>query len=126
MAQLEVSAEDQKRINKFGNLSSQVAALKVELDEVTDKKTKYENAKEDLELDEPEGDVPYKLGGVFIELSADDATAELEKDIDELAKREDYLRTEIGTRKAEMKELRAVLYGKFGKENIGLGDENDD
>ena len=125
MAQLEVSAEDQKRINKFGNLSSQVAALKIELDEVEDKKQKYEGAQEDLELEMPEDDVPYKLGGVFIELSPDEATEELEKDIAELDKRKAYLENEIGTRKAEMKELRTVLYSKFGKENIGLGDEND-
>ena len=125
MAQLEVSAEDQKRINKFGNLSSQVAALKIELDEVNDKKSKYEGAQEDLELDEPEDDVPYKLGGVFIELSPEDATAELEKDIEELNKRKEYLENEIAIRKGEMKELRAVLYSKFGKENIGLGDDND-
>lgn len=121
MAQLEVSAEDQQRINKFGNLNSQVAAYKIELEALQDKKTKYETAHEDLELEMPD-DVPYKLGTAFITMTCDDATEELDKDLAELQERIDYIQGEIDVREKEMKELRSVLYGKFGKENIGLGE----
>ncbi|EAY15806.1 KE2 family protein [Trichomonas vaginalis G3] len=119
MAQLEVSLEDQQRINKFGNLNSQVAAYKIELEALNDKKTKYETAKEDLELEMPD-DVPYKIGTAFITLSCDDATEQLDADLAELQQRIDYVQNEIDVRDKEMKELRTVLYSKFGKENIGL------
>jgi chaperonin cofactor prefoldin len=65
MAQVEVLAVDQEKINKFGNLNTQCVALKMELADLEKKKTSFEGAGDELELAEAEGTVestPYQIG----------------------------------------------------------------
>ena len=123
MAQVEVLAEDQKRINKFGNLNSQVTALKLELESLEKTKKDIEASKEELELLEGMEDIiPYKLGGVFIELPFDDCVKQVDADLEETENKCQVLKQQIDIRLDEMKVLRTLLYEKFGRENINLGD----
>ena len=122
MADIEVLADDQKRINRFGNLNTQVTALEMELKKLKKQQQDFQDASEEVELLDGEADfIPFKIGTAFIELPYDDAAEELQVEAAEIDKRIDVLNAMIQEKKNEMDTLRQVLYGKFGRENINLG-----
>jgi prefoldin subunit 4 len=121
----EVLQEDQAKINRFGNLNSQCTALRIELAELEKKKQAYADANDELELAQAEGtleSVPYQVGNTFMVFPIDVAIEEVGKDSSPNTTRSDELRAQIAEKEAEMATLRAILYGKFGRERINLGD----
>ena len=122
MAELEVLGEDQQRINKFGNLNAQCNAIKLDLEEIQQKKEHFQDASEEVLLLDGDAEyIPYQIGTSFFELPYDDANSALEKDQAEINEKVSQLQGEIATREEEMKQLRNVLYAKFGQERINLG-----
>lgn len=124
MAEIEVLAADQEKINKFGNLNTQCTALKLELEALQKKKEQYSNANDDLEeaqMMETIENAPYLIGSVFVELPLDKAIDELTKDREEIDKKVASLQEQISAKESEMDILRTTLYAKFGRENINLG-----
>jgi prefoldin subunit 4 len=125
MTQVEVLEADQEKINKFGNLNSQCTALDVELAALEAKKKSYDGAAEELEmaqLEEVIDKVPFRMGTAFVELPIDISLDEVRKDCEEIGNKVEVIKAQIAEKKAEMATLRAILYGKFGRENINLGD----
>ncbi|OHT00639.1 Prefoldin subunit 4 [Tritrichomonas foetus] len=124
MAEIEVLAGDQVKINKFGNLNTQCTALKIELEALEKKKEQYNNANDDLEeaqMMENFESAPYQIGSVFIELPIDTALEELSKDKEAIDAKVNELKAKISEKESEMDLLRTALYAKFGRDNINLG-----
>jgi prefoldin subunit 4 len=124
MAQVEVLAADQERINKFGNLNTQANTLKLELADLEKKKAQFEAAADDLELAEAEGTIdaaPYQIGIAFIEFPVDVATEQVRADATEFEAKANELKAKIAAKEEEMDLLRTTLYAKFGRDNINLG-----
>lgn len=124
MQNLHVSLEDQQNINRFGNLNTKVETKKVDLESLQKKKTEYEVAVEDIEEAELEGDteeiIAYKVGTSFVEFDFEDGKKQLEADLEVIKKEINKIEEFISETQDEMTKLQAILYGKFGKENIGL------
>lgn len=124
MAEIEVLAADQAKINKFGNLNTQCTALKMELETLEKKNEQFKTATDYLEEAELMGDietVPYQVGTAFIELPLSTASEEITKDKAEVDEKVNSLKSQIAAKEQEMDLLRTALYGKFGRENINLG-----
>ena len=124
MADLEVLASDQAKINKFGNLNTQCVALKMELEKLEKKKEQYSNSNDDLEeaqMMETFDKVLYQVGTTFVELPIDTALEEVGKEKDEIEAKVNSLKAQISEKESEMDILRTALYAKFGRDNINLG-----
>ncbi|KAK8900636.1 Prefoldin subunit 4 [Tritrichomonas musculus] len=124
MAELEVLASDQEKINKFGNLNTQCVALKMELEKLEKKKEQYGNANDDLEeaqMMETFDKVLYQVGTAFVELPVDTALEEVGKEKAEIEAKANSLKAQISEKESEMDVLRTALYAKFGRDNINLG-----
>lgn len=121
MAQLEVLPADQEKINKFGNLNTQVTSHKMELDALIKKRQSYEDA--ELEIMEADAEeAPYQIGNTFMVLPVDTVNEELGKDNEAVSEKISQLEAIIAEKESEMSTLRTVLYAKFGRDNINLGD----
>jgi prefoldin subunit 4 len=120
---VEVLQDDQARINRFGNLNTQCTSLRSELADLEKKKQAYEDANDEIGLVEGElSEVPYQVGGTFMIFPLEVAKAEAEKDAQPIAARAEEVKAVIAEKEAEMAQLRTVLYGKFGRARINLGD----
>jgi prefoldin subunit 4 len=125
MSQPEVLPDDQARINRFGNLNTQCVALRMELADLEKKKTAYDDAGDELELAQAEDTfkaAPYQIGTAFLELPLDVAIDEVHRDAEVLAQRVAAVKAQIAEREKEMAVLRTILYTKFGREHINLGE----
>jgi prefoldin subunit 4 len=125
MGEAEVLPDDQAKINRFGNLNTQCTSLRSELADLEKKRQAYTDATDELELVQAEGTldaVPYQVGSTFMIFPIDDAIEEVGKDAEPFAARADEIRALIAEKEAEMATLRAILYAKFGRERINLGD----
>ena len=123
MTQVEVRAEDQQRINEFGNLNSQCTALKMDLEALEKKKRDYEDSHEEVELlDGMEDTTLYQMGTTFIEIPLDTAMERIDEDLQDIQKDIESVKGKIAEKEARMAELRSVLYGRFGRDQINLGD----
>eukprot|EP00297_Palpitomonas_bilix_P014559 CAMPEP_0113898570 /NCGR_PEP_ID=MMETSP0780_2-20120614/19471_1 /TAXON_ID=652834 /ORGANISM="Palpitomonas bilix" /LENGTH=135 /DNA_ID=CAMNT_0000890485 /DNA_START=82 /DNA_END=489 /DNA_ORIENTATION=+ /assembly_acc=CAM_ASM_000599 len=114
---VEVTLEDQKRINKFGKLNNQLHEM---VDEITEEGKNLDNAKDAVtELDEftlefDDEPVYYKFGDCFFELTGDEAKERVEAEVERVE-------GVLGEKKqkhegivSEINELKQALYGKFG------------
>jgi prefoldin subunit 4 len=125
MSQPEVLPDDQVKINRFGNLNTQCVALKMELADLEKKKAGYDDAGDELELAQGEETfqiAPYQIGTAFLGLPLDVAIDEAHRDAEALAERVAGIKAQIAEREKEMSMLRTVLYAKFGREHINLGE----
>lgn len=136
MAEFEVLREDQENINKYGNLSSIMTAIDIDLERLKKEKDDCILAKiglrvidddtedevfsdDDDEYDLPEN-VAYKLGGVFVELPIEECKKEVTEDTIEINKKIDELTAQKKKIQEELDSLYKVLKAKFG-DSIGLG-----
>jgi prefoldin subunit 4 len=125
MADAEVLPDDQAKINRFGNLNTQCTSLRSELADLEKKKQAYTDAADELELIQGEESldaVPYQVGSTFMIFPIDAAIEEVGKDAVPFAARADNIRALIAEKEAEMATLRTILYAKFGRDRINLGD----
>lgn len=114
-ADIQVTWEDQQRINRFSRLNTRIQRID---DEFKGKRAELLNCKDSVsEVENLIDDdcCRIKVGEVFIEVSNDDAEAwakKVKKQVEEDVKKMEKEHKEI---QAEMEELKKVLYGKFGK-----------
>ncbi|RXK39330.1 prefoldin subunit 4 [Tremella mesenterica] len=113
---IEVAWEDQQRINTFSKLNNRLTDINEQLKKKQDEKEYYDDLSTELELADDDQPVLYKLGEAFFSLSLSEAKKQLrkdtkryDKDIGELEKRASEC--EVG-----MKELKILLYAKFGRQ----------
>ncbi|KAJ1547684.1 hypothetical protein HK405_005192 [Cladochytrium tenue] len=114
-ADIDVSWEDQQKINNFskmnarsGDLDEKLEGLKKELEYLEDLDTELELADED----EP---IRCRIGDAFIQLPLDQCRQRVEAERDKLAGEVGTLRDEAEALRGRMDDLKAALYARFGK-----------
>lgn len=119
-AAVEVTWEDQKRINSFGRLHNRKVELlshvKVQEKLVED----LEDAGNEIMLAD-EDVVKYTIGECFINIDAEAAEERLNSASSEASEELETLRAELNIINTEMADLKGHLYGKF-KDQINLED----
>ncbi|XP_072169242.1 prefoldin subunit 4-like [Diadema setosum] len=119
-----VTFEDQQKINKFARKSNKMAELQEEINKKKKDLQNLEDASEELILADDDALIPYQIGEVFFnqtledaQQSVEDAKQRMEEEIAAIDRQSDALKDELG-------ELKAQLYAKFGK-NINLEMDDD-
>lgn len=115
----EVLWEDQQKINKFSSLINRRDGLTDDLDKLKQEKEYIDDLAMEIELLDEGEKIQYKIGEVFVFLSVEDATANIEKENESLDEKVSNLESEISEIDDKLLALKAHLYGRFGK-NINL------
>eukprot|EP00927_Polykrikos_kofoidii_P057879 TRINITY_DN52100_c0_g1_i1.p2 TRINITY_DN52100_c0_g1~~TRINITY_DN52100_c0_g1_i1.p2 ORF type:complete len:148 (-),score=45.24 TRINITY_DN52100_c0_g1_i1:123-503(-) len=111
---IEVEREDQMRINQFSRLNLRYDELDEDIKDLKKKVTTYKDATEEIEGCMEADGIMIKVGEVYTGADEDTIIEKLSK-LSEQA--EEQLRKntdEIEEVKAQMDELKKILYGKFG------------
>ncbi|KAH8379785.1 hypothetical protein KR009_007238 [Drosophila setifemur] len=118
-----ISFEDQQRINRFAKHNARMDDLKAELEQKRNELKCVEEALDEIELFDEDEDIPFLVGEVFLSHKLG-ATQKLLGETKELVLKEiASVEAKAKVIKAEMDELKAHLYQRFGS-NISL--ESDD
>lgn len=117
----DVRREDQENINKFGRLNARLYELRAEREELKKKLEQTEDASTELMMGS--GDkVSFMLGGAFFEVSEEEATEMCEDVAEKMQRTFDALEDEEDDILEQQKELKTLLYSRFGK-SINLEDK---
>ncbi|XBW35192.1 hypothetical protein QEN19_000755 [Hanseniaspora menglaensis] len=117
---IEVSMQDQDRINEFSKLILRQDKHKAVLTSLQDEKEYIDELSLELELMDEDEKLSYNLGdSSFIKLKVSKIIKLLEDDLEEINKKEDELAKEIDDIEVVLKELKQKLYAKFGN-NINM------
>uniref|UniRef100_D8QBQ9 Prefoldin subunit 4 n=2 Tax=Schizophyllum commune (strain H4-8 / FGSC 9210) TaxID=578458 RepID=D8QBQ9_SCHCM len=111
----EVTWEDQQRINSFSKLNTRVRDLNEKLKELKVEKEALEDLSTELELADEDEPVLYKVGETFLHLPLPRAQKRLARDQADVEKRLAAAADSVDDCERQMKELKVVLYAKFGK-----------
>ncbi|KAH8246299.1 hypothetical protein KR038_012001 [Drosophila bunnanda] len=118
-----ISFEDQQRINRFAKHNARMDEFKAELELKRNDLKCVEEALEEIELFDEDENIPFLVGEVFLSHKLG-ATQDLLKETkDQVLKEIANIEAKAKVIKAEMDELKAHLYQRFGS-NISL--ESDD
>merc|ERR1711988_571901 len=109
-----VTREDQGMINAFSRHNVRHVEITDKLTELKKQLDNINEAKEELELQLEEGQVPVKIGEVFVHFEQDDTTPYLDQLQEKLEKQARELEAEATTVKETMSGLKGRLYAKFG------------
>lgn len=115
----EVLWEDQQKINKFSSLINKKDSLTASLDKFNTDKEYIDDLALEIELLDEEEPVQYKIGDSFVFLPVAKAVEKIEKENELLEEKITLTSTEIDDIDAQLAQLKAHLYGKFGH-NINL------
>ncbi|KAJ3512939.1 hypothetical protein NLJ89_g3236 [Agrocybe chaxingu] len=111
----EVSWEDQQRINTFSKLNNRIRVIQEKLGELKQEKEALDDLSTELELAEEDQTVLYKVGDTFLHMPHSRALKRLEKDQASVDARVAELAAQADDCESQMKQLKVVLYAKFGK-----------
>mmetsp|Transcript_13964 Transcript_13964/g.16229 ORF Transcript_13964/g.16229 Transcript_13964/m.16229 type:complete len:134 (+) Transcript_13964:179-580(+) len=110
----EVRREDQENINTFGRLNARLQEVQDEQASLKKKMEQLDDASTELMMGS--GDkVMLHLGNAYFEIQEDTATEYCEEEVEKLQERVDELSEEEENISEDMKKLKVVLYGRFGK-----------
>ncbi|KAJ1811660.1 hypothetical protein LPJ75_004041, partial [Coemansia sp. RSA 2598] len=112
---VEVSWEDQSRINQFSKLNTRLDRLEDEYKAQKTEKEYLDDLAMEIELLDEDEPVIYKIGDAFVKITMEDAQARLEKAKEDIDSCVDDLDNQITEISAEMEELKKKLYAKFGQ-----------
>ncbi|CAL9733033.1 prefoldin subunit 4 [Monosporozyma unispora] len=116
---IQVTLEDQKKINEFSKLILRKDSLEVELAKERQEKEYLDDVSLELELFDEEEKVQYKIGDVFVYLKQGKVLEQIEKDTEIIDSKIDNLEERQNEIDSKLKELKTQLYAKFG-DNINL------
>ncbi|KAF8893547.1 Prefoldin subunit-domain-containing protein [Infundibulicybe gibba] len=111
----EVTWEDQKRINAFSKFNTRIRGIEEKLGQLKQEKEALDDISTELELADEDQLVLYKVGEAFLHMPLPRALARLEKDQEAADARISSLAGAAEECEKEMKELKTVLYAKFGR-----------
>jgi prefoldin subunit 4 len=111
----EVTWEDQQRINTFSKLNNRIRIIQEKLQDLKQEKEALDDLLAELELADEEELVLYKVGEAFVHMKQPRALKRLEKDQASVDSRVFVLAGQADECESEMKELKVLLYSKFGK-----------
>lgn len=115
----EVLWEDQQKINKFSSLINKKDSLSSELEKFKSEKEYVDDLALEIELLDEDEPVQYKIGDAFVFLPVSKAVEKIEKENEQLDEKISLVSDEIDEIDSQLAQLKAHLYGKFGK-NINL------
>ncbi|WFD24063.1 hypothetical protein MEQU1_002760 [Malassezia equina] len=110
---VEVTWEDQQRINKFSRLHAMFSDLE---DEIKARRTEREDLDDlslELELREDEM-ILYKIGDAYVNMTQSEAMAQLETDTQRAEQELKHLQERMDECEKGMEELKVLLYARFG------------
>jgi prefoldin subunit 4 len=114
--EVEVRKVDQEAINEFGRLNNRVSELRDELKNIEKELTAYEDAEEEVMLIEGEDEaLKLSMGDCFLDVEEADIENELERLKEIAQKKKDQYAEEVSQCEERQTELKAQLYGRFGK-----------
>lgn len=120
---IEVAWEDQQRINTFSKLNNRLTDIRDQLQTKNEEKEYYDDLETDLELADDDQPVMYKIGEAFFFLSLPQAKKQLRKDLKVYNNDIGDLQRRADECEKGMKELKVLLYAKFGKQiNLEMTD----
>ncbi|CAG8508711.1 4275_t:CDS:2 [Funneliformis caledonium] len=111
----EVTWEDQQKINSFSKLNAKYSDLEETYNAKKQEKEFLDDLTSELELVEVGEPVKYKIGESFINLPVEQAIERIEKDQEILTQELEQLQHNMDDMNGQMRQLKAHLYGKFGK-----------
>ncbi|KAK7204491.1 Prefoldin subunit-domain-containing protein [Myxozyma melibiosi] len=111
---VQVSWEDQTRINTFSKLNTRLTNLEEEYQKTKDEMEYLEDVSTEIELIDEDELVQYKVGDTFYWIKQSEVVERLEKDTENASASLSELDEKVGTIKDEMNDLKASLYAKFG------------
>ena len=122
---INVTFEDQQKINRFARLNARMEEIKEELKQKQLVMQNMDDALNEIQVAELEGDdesegIRLMEGEVFVQFSLSDATTWVEKKKAGAEQECASLDRSIAAIKEEMTQLKTALYAKFGRENINL------
>jgi len=112
----EVTWEDQQRINNFSKLNTRATDLEEAIAKQKSEKEALDDLGMELELADEDEPIEYKIGEAFFRIPLSRAQALLLKDQESAEEEIKKLQAKIDECNQEMKELKVVLYAKFGKQ----------
>ena len=114
---MDVTWEDQQKINTFGRLNIRKEEIEDEMAELDEELNKINDAADEIIISD---DIKFSVGEVFCQVEDSDAAEDmLEKERRRTKDSLNKLKNEQELIVSKMKELKAQLYAKFGK-NINL------
>ncbi|XP_013418495.1 prefoldin subunit 4-like [Lingula anatina] len=114
-----VTYEDQQKINKFARHNARMQDLKEELEAKKKELQNLQDAADELLMLEDEESIPYQIGEVFFSVSADETNEMLERRKEELEEQTKSIEQQVNEHKQVLSDLKVHLYAKFGN-NINL------
>ncbi|KAM4649850.1 prefoldin subunit 4 [Amazona ochrocephala] len=120
-----VTFEDQQKINKFARNTSRITELKEEIEVKKKQLQNLEDACDDIMMldDDDSQLIPYQIGDVFISHSQEETQEMLEEAKKSLQEEIDVLEARVESIQRVLSDLKVQLYAKFGN-NINLEAED--
>jgi len=116
MGDVEVRKEDQLLINEFGRLNAKMHERRADRAVLQKSLEEFDDATTELAMGDGD-DVKLMLGGEsFVDVSEDFATEYCEAEQEKIQAEMDHEDAEIEKITARQKELKVVLYGRFGSQ----------
>ncbi|KAK3519000.1 hypothetical protein QTP70_016184 [Hemibagrus guttatus] len=115
-----VTFEDQQKINKFARSTNRVTELKEEIEAKKKSLQNLEDASDDLMmLEDDDLLIPYHIGDVFISHTQEETQEMLEAAKETLKEEIKFLESRVTSIQEVLGDLKVQLYAKFGN-NINL------
>merc|ERR1712112_299729 len=121
---VQVTYEDQKKINEFARTNSRLMDAKEELVAKEKQLQNLTDAEDELLMAEGDDLVPYMIGEVLVDMTPDDAQSQLNKAKDLVNEEIGSLKKKADGFKDTLSDLKTQLYAKFGT-NINLDMDDD-
>ncbi|XP_009870788.1 PREDICTED: prefoldin subunit 4 [Apaloderma vittatum] len=120
-----VTFEDQQKINKFARNTSRITELKEEIEVKKKQLQNLEDACDDIMMldDDDSLLIPYQIGDVFISHSQEETQEMLEEAKKSLQEEIEVLESRVESIQRVLSDLKVQLYAKFGN-NINLEAED--
>lgn len=118
-----VTYEDQQKINNFARYNMKSNDLKEELTEKEKELSNLNNASDEILMLDDDVPIPYQVGEVFVVGDKDEAEKVIEKEKENIEKVISGLKRKVGEYQDLMSKLKVDLYARFGT-SINL--ESDD
>ncbi|NXS61615.1 PFD4 protein, partial [Brachypteracias leptosomus] len=120
-----VTFEDQQKINKFARNTSRITELKEEIEVKKKQLQNLEDACDDIMMldDDDSLLIPYQIGDVFISHSQEETQEMLEEAKKCLQEEIEVLESRVESIQRVLSDLKVQLYAKFGN-NINLEAED--
>ncbi|XP_070823822.1 prefoldin subunit 4 [Chaetodon trifascialis] len=115
-----VTLEDQQKINKFARNTSRMTELKNEIEEKKKSLQNLQDASDDLMMmDDDSLLIPYQIGNIFVSHTQDETQEMLEAAKELLEQEVTGLEERVSAIQQVLSDLKVQLYAKFGN-NINL------